>query len=56
MIALDDGGIAKEVIMLLAVLASNLVLENFVEPKIMGTSTSTQAAEKSEPTVKQMLR
>ena len=36
MIALGDGGITKGAIMLLAVLASNLILENFVEPKVMG--------------------
>ncbi len=35
-IALGDGGITEAVIMLLAVLASNLILENFVEPKVMG--------------------
>ena len=35
-VALGDGGIGKAVIMLVVVLASNLVLENFVEPKVMG--------------------
>ncbi len=35
-VALGDGGMDKAVIMLLAVLASNLLLENFVEPKVMG--------------------
>jgi predicted PurR-regulated permease PerM len=35
-VAVGDGGIDKGVIMLLAVLASNLLLENFVEPKVMG--------------------
>ena len=35
-VALGDGGLDKAVIMLLAVLASNLLLENFVEPKVMG--------------------
>ena len=35
-VALGDGGVDKAVIMLLAVAASNLLLENFVEPKVMG--------------------
>jgi predicted PurR-regulated permease PerM len=35
-IALGDGGVSKAALMLLVVLASNLVLENFVEPKVMG--------------------
>ena len=35
-IALGDGGLGKAAIMLLVVLASNLALENFVEPKVMG--------------------
>jgi predicted PurR-regulated permease PerM len=35
-VALGDGGMDKGVIMLLAVAASNLLLENFVEPKVMG--------------------
>ena len=35
-IALGEGGIDTAVIMLVAVLASNLLLENFVEPKVMG--------------------
>jgi predicted PurR-regulated permease PerM len=35
-VAIGDGGIDKGVIMLLAVAASNLLLENFVEPKVMG--------------------
>ncbi len=35
-IALGDGGIGVAVIMLVIVLASNLLLENFVEPKVMG--------------------
>ena len=35
-IALGDGGIPQAAIMLIAVLASNLILENFVEPKVMG--------------------
>jgi predicted PurR-regulated permease PerM len=34
-IALGDGGVDTAVIMLVAVLASNLLLENFVEPKVM---------------------
>ncbi|MET0420541.1 MAG: AI-2E family transporter, partial [Acidimicrobiia bacterium] len=37
-VALGDGGLADGVIMLVVVLASNLVLENFVEPKVMGSS------------------
>ena len=35
-IALGDGGIGVAAIMLVIVLASNLMLENFVEPKVMG--------------------
>jgi predicted PurR-regulated permease PerM len=35
-IALGDGGISQAALMLLIVLASNLLLENFVEPKVMG--------------------
>ena len=35
-IALGDGGLPEAVIMLVIVLAANLVLENFVEPKVMG--------------------
>ena len=35
-VALGDGGLGKAAIMLLVVLASNLALENFVEPKVMG--------------------
>jgi predicted PurR-regulated permease PerM len=35
-IALGEGGLTMAVIMLIAVLASNLILENFIEPKIMG--------------------
>ena len=35
-IALGDGGIGDAVIMLAIVLAANLALENFVEPKVMG--------------------
>jgi predicted PurR-regulated permease PerM len=34
-IALGDGGLGKAAIMLVVVLAANLVLENFVEPKVM---------------------
>jgi putative heme transporter len=34
-VALGDGGPAKAAVMLIVVLASNLVLENFVEPKVM---------------------
>jgi predicted PurR-regulated permease PerM len=37
-VALGDGGLSEGVIMLVVVLASNLVLENFVEPKVMGRS------------------
>jgi predicted PurR-regulated permease PerM len=37
-VALGDGGLPDAAIMLLVVLASNLVLENFVEPKVMGRS------------------
>ncbi len=36
LIALGDGGLPEAVIMLVIVLAANLVLENFVEPKVMG--------------------
>jgi putative heme transporter len=35
-VALGDGGLTEAVIMLAVVLASNLLLENFVEPKVMG--------------------
>jgi predicted PurR-regulated permease PerM len=35
-VALGDGGVTEAVIMLLVVLASNLMLENFVEPRVMG--------------------
>jgi predicted PurR-regulated permease PerM len=37
-IALGDGGLAEAAIMLGVVLAANLALENFVEPKVMGRS------------------
>jgi predicted PurR-regulated permease PerM len=37
-VALGDGGLPTGVIMLVVVLASNLLLENFVEPKVMGRS------------------
>ena len=37
-VALGDGGLAQAAVMLVVVLASNLLLENFVEPKVMGTS------------------
>jgi putative heme transporter len=37
-VALGDGGLDVAAIMLVAVLASNLLLENFVEPKVMGRS------------------
>ena len=35
-IALGEGGLGTAVIMLVVVLAANLALENFVEPKVMG--------------------
>jgi putative heme transporter len=35
-VALGDGGLGTAAIMLVVVLASNLLLENFVEPKVMG--------------------
>ena len=35
-IAIGEGGLALGALMLLIVLAANLVLENFVEPKVMG--------------------
>jgi putative heme transporter len=35
-VALGDSGWSAAVIMLVVVLAANLVLENFVEPKVMG--------------------
>ena len=35
-VALGDGGLPEAAAMLLVVLAANLVLENFVEPKVMG--------------------
>ena len=35
-IALGDGGLSQAAIMLVVVLAANLALENFVEPKVMG--------------------
>ena len=37
-VALGDGGLAQAAVMLVIVLASNLLLENFVEPKVMGRS------------------
>lgn len=37
-IALGDGGIPEAVIMLVVVLAANLLLENFVEPVVMGSN------------------
>src|SRR4029453_17875633 len=33
---LGDGGLGTAAVMLVVVLAANLVLENFVEPKVMG--------------------
>ena len=38
MVELGDGGIVTAGIMLVVVLGANLVLENFVEPKVMGRS------------------
>ncbi len=35
-VALGEGGLGMALIMLVVVLASNLLLENFVEPKVMG--------------------
>ena len=35
-IALGEGGIGTAAVMLVIVLAANLALENFVEPKVMG--------------------
>jgi predicted PurR-regulated permease PerM len=35
-IALGDGGLGTAVVMLVVVLTANLLLENFVEPKVMG--------------------
>lgn len=37
-VALGEGGLQDAAIMLLVVLASNLLLENFVEPRVMGAS------------------
>jgi predicted PurR-regulated permease PerM len=36
LVALADGGVRSAFVMLLVVLGANLVLENFVEPKVMG--------------------
>lgn len=35
-VALGDGGVGAAAVMLVVVLAANLALENFVEPKVMG--------------------
>jgi predicted PurR-regulated permease PerM len=35
-VALGDGGLPQAAVMLVVVLAANLALENFVEPKVMG--------------------
>ena len=35
-VALGDGGLQEALVMLLVVLAANLLLENFVEPRVMG--------------------
>jgi predicted PurR-regulated permease PerM len=37
-IALGHGGIPEAAVMLIVVLAANLLLENFVEPKVMGST------------------
>jgi predicted PurR-regulated permease PerM len=37
-VGLGEGGISTAVVMLLIVLAANLLVENFVEPKVMGKS------------------
>lgn len=37
-VALGNGGVAQATIMLVVVLAANLLLENFVEPKVMGST------------------
>ncbi|MET1001245.1 MAG: AI-2E family transporter [Acidimicrobiia bacterium] len=37
-VAIGDGGLTEGLIMLAVVLAANLALENFVEPKVMGRS------------------
>ena len=37
-VALGEGGLAEATVMLVVVLASNLLLENFVEPRVMGGS------------------
>ena len=43
-VALGEGGLDTAVIMLVAVLASNLLLENFVEPKVMGRTLDIHPA------------
>ena len=49
-IALGEGGIGTAAVMLVIVLAANLALENFVEPRVMGrTSTSTRWSYSSSP-------
>ena len=35
-VALGDGGLGEAAVMLVVVLAANLLLENFIEPKVMG--------------------
>ena len=37
-VALGDGGLDAALLMLVVVLAANLLLENFVEPKVMGNT------------------
>jgi putative heme transporter len=37
-VALGEGGLGTAAVMLVVVLAANLALENFVEPKVMGRS------------------
>ena len=44
-IAYGEGGLGLAAVMLLVVLAANLLLENFVEPRVMaGRSTSTRCS------------
>ncbi len=43
-IALGEGGLGTATIMLVVVLASNLLLENFVEPRVMGRTLDIHPA------------
>ena len=43
-VALGEGGADTAAIMLVAVIASNLLLENFVEPKVMGRTLDIHPA------------